>query len=173
MQGDYRWTHEVMISQEYLKQVISYNPETGIWIRLKARRSDFVGIEAGSIKKHGYRVIKIDGIEYMSARLACLYMLGRWPIEEMDHKDTIKSNDKWENLREATRAENTRNRNAKITSIVGLKGVRLTTSNKYEANIKIHGTFKYLGTFNTPEEAAKAYAIAAENEYGEFARHDA
>jgi len=161
------------LSQEYLKSILSYDPETGIWIWKTHYFIRLVGAVAGSVKKRdGYRRIKINNIEYMSARLACLYMKGRWPIEEMDHEDTIRSNDKWINLREATRADNTRNRNAKITSIIGLKGVKLTTSGKYEAAIRSKENYQYLGTFDTPEEAAKAYADAAKLAYGEFARYD-
>ncbi len=158
--------------QEYLKSILYYDPLSGKWTWLKHYYKRLIGKEAGQIKQTGYRIIKINNKEYMSARLACLYMTGEWPKEEMDHKDTIKLNDKWENLREASRAENTRNRNAKLTSLIGLKGVRLTTSNKYEANIKLNGQFKYLGTFDTPKEAATAYANAAKEAYGEFARHD-
>lgn len=160
------------LSQEYLKSILAYDPETGVWIWKIHYFIRLVGAVAGSIKQDGYRQIKIGNVDYMSARLACLYMKGRWPIEEMDHKDTNRSNDKWENLREATRAENTRNRNAKVTSLIGLKGVKLTTSGKYEAAIRSKEDYKYLGTFDTPEEAAKAYADAATEAYGKFARYD-
>jgi len=160
------------ITQEYLKSILHYDPLTGIFTWIKHYFKRLVGKQAGGIKQDGYRNIKINNKEYMSARLACLYMKGRWPLEEMDHKDTNRANDKWENLREATRAENTRNRNAKITSLIGLKGVKLTSSGKYEAAIRRNESYKYLGTFDTPEEAAEAYGKAATEAYGEFARHD-
>ena len=94
-----------------------------------------------------------------------------WERSRANKANRIQNN-KNKQQREASRAENTRNRNAKLTSLIGLKGVRLTTSNKYEANIKLNGQFKYLGTFDTPKEAATAYANAAKEAYGEFARHD-
>lgn len=160
------------LTQVYLKSILIYDPKTGIWIWKTHYFKRLIGEIAGSIKQDGYRRIKINNKDYMSARLACLYMKGRWPLEEMDHKDTIRNNDEWDNLREATRAENTRNRNAKIGTTIGFKGVKLTSSGKYEANIKINGSFKYLGSFDDPQKAANAYAKAAKDAYGEFARHD-
>lgn len=144
-----------MIDQKYLKEILDYNPYSGIWIWKKHYFKRLINKVAGGIKKDGYRSIKINNVDYMSARLACLYMKARWPIEEMDHKDTNRSNDKWINLREATRAENTRNRNVKRTSIVGFKGVKITVNGKYEASIRSRGIYQYLGIFDTPQEAAK------------------
>jgi hypothetical protein len=159
-----------MITQEYLKSILYYDPETGLWVWIKNFHSRRVGKEAGSYTNEGYKRIKIDGKEYRSARLIWFYMTGEWPENLIDHKDTNKTNEKWTNLREATNAEQCRNRNVKSNNISGYKGVKQTTSGKFEASIKIENKYKYLGSFNTPEEAADAYADAAVEAYGEFAR---
>jgi hypothetical protein len=159
-----------MIDQTELKNILRYEPETGKFIWIYSLHRTRIGTEAGSYMRDGYKRIKIGNKGYVASRLAWLYMTGEWPKHDIDHKDTDKKNDKWENLREATDAEQARNRNVKRNNVSGYKGVRQATSGRYEAAIKLNGKYKYLGMYDTPEEAADAYADAAVEAYDEFAR---
>lgn len=160
------------ITQEYLKDLLHYDPATGVfkWIvpRGRGRVKIKPGDVAGSSDGRGYAVIGIDGKLYRAHRLAFLYMTGSFPKHEVDHKDCDRSNNKWENLREATRSQNLANRGAQ-TSLC-LKGVRLLPSGRYQAYIGFKGKQRNLGVFQTPEEASAAFARAANDNFGEFAR---
>src|ERR1700730_6426271 len=99
----------VMLTQERLKELLSYDPETGIfrWIAKSSPFSNIlIGDIAGSPLAHGYLQIKIDGEQYLQHRLAFLYMLGRLPKGEGEHANLDKADNRWCNLREATRSLN-------------------------------------------------------------------
>ena len=85
----------------------------------------------------------------------------------IDHKNHIALDNKKDNLRLATREQNSRNIMS-TKSKTGFKGVRKQGS-KYQARIGINKNQIYLGTFDTPEDAAKAYDIKAVEMFGEFA----
>ncbi len=145
-----------MLTQEELKQILDYNPETGIWIWkvVKSRRVK-IGEKAGTIHPSGYRHIIINGKNYSSSRLAFFYMTGRWPNPEIDHKNRIRNDDRWENLREAT--SNINNFNKKKIGNQNLpKGVS-KHQNKFQAQVQINGKRYYLGIYDTPEEASRTY----------------
>ena len=87
------------------------------------------------------------------------------------HKDTNPSNNKWDNLREATPQENMRNQNRRITNSSGFKGVTyFPATRKWRARIKINYKQICLGLHDTPELAHQAYCEAAKKYFGEFAR---
>jgi hypothetical protein len=97
--------NQELLALEYLRSILSYCPETGIWKWLKHRRSTEIGNIAGGLM-NGYISIEIDNIPYRSARLAWFYMTGEWPLVWVDHINEIKNDDRWENLRLATISEN-------------------------------------------------------------------
>jgi HNH endonuclease len=98
------------LTAERLRELLSYDPTTGQWTWLVTRGSTApAGSIAGTIYSNGYRYITIDYRRYFSSRLAFLYMTGEWPQHEVDHIDRCSSNDKWDNLRPATRSENNAN----------------------------------------------------------------
>jgi hypothetical protein len=162
-----------MLTLERLREVLSYAPETGVWRWVVTHsRCRPAGSRAGSIKKKtGYRVIQIDGVGYQSNRLACFYMNGEWPSGDVDHRDRDRANDRWENLRPATRWQNHANRRL-TDNLSGFKGVRLSSSKKnpFRARISLGGITKHLGCYPTAEAAHAAYFKAAEEMFGEFAR---
>ena len=158
-----------------LRAVLKYDPATGVFtwrIRPGSGGHNRVvkGEPAGSVWADGYRRIRIDYASYPAARLAFLYMVGRWPQAEMDHRNRNRSDDRWANLREATRQQNQGNK-FNSNNALGLKGVCFEKDRcKFKAYIEMNGKTVNLGRFETAEEAQAAYAAAAEKQFGQFAR---
>ena len=114
------------VSQERLKYLLDYDPETGAWTwnNPNARSARVTGQEAGSVNCHGYRILRVDCQSYRSARLAWFYMTGEWPTQEVDHINRDRSDDSWANLRSTDRVQNAYNREFGLfrgISIVGHK----------------------------------------------------
>jgi hypothetical protein len=161
------------ISQAYLKQLFSYDPETGVfrWLTPKAKRIQ-VGDIAGSISKSGHRYIEIDGHAYLAHRLAWLYVHGVWPEGRLDHRDRVGDNNRISNLRPATQAQNMGNRTRGRNNKSGYKGVsvwRQDGREAWQAKIMVGKKQRHLGLFPTPEAAFEAYMAAAKEVWGEFA----
>lgn len=99
-------------------------------------------------------------------------VLGR-PLErreEVDHINNNKLDNRRENLRLATRAEQTRNSSLSRRSSSGYKGVsRQKSSGKWQAQIVVNGKYIHLGVFDDPKDAHAAYCKAATKYFGEFA----
>ncbi len=112
-----------MLTQERLLELIHYNPETGLFSRLGGRRSDRVGKVAGSPQGQGYLLIFVDGRRYRAHRLAWFYMTGEWPADGIDHVNNIKTDNRFANLRLATRAQNEMNKPPSRSNTSGVKGV--------------------------------------------------
>lgn len=156
------------ITQDRLKEVLRYDPETGLftWLVATGRRMR-VGSVAGTKSSEGYIRIAVDGKIYRAHRLAFLYMTGEWPHDQVDHCDTDRTNNRWLNLRPASNSQNAANKRA--TSSTGYKGV-YKNGIGYAAQITVGGKNIYLGQFSTPEQASAAYVAAANDNFGEFAR---
>ena len=157
------------LTQERLKELLSYDSETGIFTRkVSLSRSTWIGQIAGT-NSDGYLKISVDGLYYKGHRLAWLYIHGRWPAEQIDHIDGNRGNNAFANLREATTRQNTQNRKyASRTTMSGLLGVHYRPkSNRWVASIRIDGNPKYLGYFSSPAEAHAAY-LAAKRKFHEF-----
>lgn len=164
------------LSKEYVDNALSYDPDTGLFTwkfradKAKQINTRVAGKQAGTLDQSGYILIGINKVNYAAHRLAWLVMTGEWPASEIDHRDGMGSNNKWENLRLATRAQN--NANQKAYGASGLKGVCYHKRDKvWQAGIRIGEKSIHLGSFNTPEEAHAAYCDAAAKKYGEFALH--
>lgn len=154
------------LTQELLKLHLHYEPETGVftWIRPRAKRVK-KGDRAGSVHE-GYWAIKIFHRRYPAARVAFLYMTGRWPSKEVDHRDRNPLNDAWGNLREASRSQNCCNK--RVRNKTGFIGVTEEKSGKFKARVKLNGVRTYLGLFNTAGEAADAVMKAKREKHREF-----
>lgn len=160
-----------MLTQEELKRILHYDPASGRWAWRVSRGRVIIGEEAGCTDTNGRRRICIDGTLYLAARLAWLYMTGSWPEAQIDHKDTDQTNDRWNNLRPATHAQNLHNTTGwKKGNAAGYKGVIWHSSGKrWEARI-MHNRVTYrLGLFETAEEAHAAYQVKAKELHGEYA----
>ena len=114
------------ITQQELKRVLHYDPETGIfkWIvNAGAKGRGRAGDVAGT-NDQGYIKIIIAGKKYRAHRLAFLYMNGNFPKNAVDHIDGNRGNNKWTNLREATVTDNNRNMRLYRRNVTGLHGVQ-------------------------------------------------
>lgn len=160
------------ITQAKLKDVVDYDPETGVFtwkVRLSSRVK--VGQRAGSAHGGGYIEIGIFNRNYLAHRLAWLYVYGELP-RKVDHEDGDKTNNRIRNLRKCSSTQNMANRKVSSSSKSGLKGVSWSKSNrKWVAFIQVGGKTTYLGGFDTPELAHAAYCKAADEIYGEFSNH--
>jgi hypothetical protein len=148
-----------MIEQSYLKELLHYDPDTGVFKWLVKRKGIRDYDNAGSINNYGYLIIVIDGVKYKGHRLAWLFMHGECP-EEIDHIDRNKSNNVFSNLRACTHSQNMANQDAENV---------YQHRDKFLASVKHNGKMVYGGTHDTYEEA-KAVATRLKQElFGEYA----
>lgn len=147
-----------------------YNKRTGILTRVKSRyRPDTVGRHVGYPNAGGYLAMRFQGKSLLVHRFIWWLVTGAWPVE-LDHRNTIRSDNRWRNLRDSTRSANRANSRVGKNNLLRVKGVRLTTKGRYEPRLRVNGRALWLGTYKTIEEAVVVYACAAEQYFGEFAR---
>jgi HNH endonuclease/AP2 domain len=163
--------HTENLSLQRLKDLLQYDPDTGLFTRLiKTSNRSPVGSIVGCKRKDGYITIRIDGKAYFSHRLAFLYMEGIWP-DEIDHIDGNPSNNKWSNLRQVNSGQNKMNRRRKDGK--EYKGVVWhKQGQKWMAQINKDREHIYLGLFDNPKDAYKAYCEAATLYHGEYAKYE-
>lgn len=133
----------------------------------------YAGKSAGSPCKEGYLRVTLLNRRYLAHVLAWVLFSGAMPGDDVDidHINLNKCDNRWSNLRLATRAENLRNVGKQTNNSSGFKGVCWhTQKQRWQALIAVDGRNKYLGLFDTPEAAHAAYCVAAEKLHGEFAR---
>ena len=152
------------IDAEALRQALHYDPNTGAfkWIVKPSPRMQ-AGSPVGSPDKDGYLRVQIAGKTHKLHRLAWLYMTGAWPVDQVDHINGDKADNRWNNLRDVPNDINQQNRRtAQRTSKTGVIGVAvpLNARNKFTARIRVKGKSTFLGSFDTLEAAADAYVEA-------------
>lgn len=160
------------ITQAQLKQILNYDPETGIFTwKINSGRHGRIksGTIAGSDKqKNGYIEINFNGSLHKAHRLAVLYMTGDHPINEVDHINGIRIDNRWSNLREATLQQNKENLKIYATNTSGFPGVTWHKRvKKWQARIS-KGTIRlHLGYFDDKQGAHEKY-IEAKKEIHKF-----
>lgn len=169
-----------ILTADALRAMIHYDPDTGVFTwkarpdARKAWNTRYAGKSAGydwQIGNTAYRSIRIFDWPFLGHRLAWLYMTGEWPESMVDHADTNGLNNRWSNLRPATKSQNSANSRKPVTNKTGFKGVSVAKkSGKYRATITVNGRHKDLGIHSTPEAAHDAYCDAAAAYSGEYAR---
>ena len=138
-----------MLSQSDLHARYCYDPVTGeLTFRVTTSRKYVARQRAGGVGSHGYRQLNIDGVRYLEHRVIWAYMTGHWPECFIDHADRDKLNNKWENLRLATRSQNRRNSRAKGYWKRG---------EKFCSRVIDDGNVKHLGTFDSSTEAHQKF----------------
>ena len=149
------------MDQGRLREVLDYDPDTGIFTwKVRVSTHCRPGDEAGSPHARGYVVIGLDRCVYLAHRLAWFYVHGEWPEAEIDHRNGVRTDNRLSNLRLATSTQNKQNR----------RNARGTTPfrGRWKAQIGLgNKVTKYLGMFDTEEEAHQAY-LAAKTEMHQF-----
>jgi hypothetical protein len=150
-----------MITAERLRQLIVYDPSTGLITRPNGETLPNTPLARIRLGEYG---------AYRANRLAWLYMTGEWPARSVSYRDNDPANLRWVNLRLASPRQTAHGRKAR--NKLGVKGVRETPNGNFRASIHVNGRTLSLGTFTTKEGAVEAYATAARKHFGEFARVD-
>lgn len=159
------------ITQELVRRLFDYKDGHLYW-KVKITNSTKIGAMAGHLHKRPIKgdryMMKINYIQFATARIIFLWHYGYCP-EMVDHKNRIKTDDRIENLRAATRSENARNRSSMRGASSKYLGVYVKNEPSWIATINIDGKQHHLGSFKTEESAALAYNEMAKIHYGEFA----
>lgn len=166
-------------SKARLRRLFDY--ERGVLIWRERPRKDFktqgahatfntrwVNKSAGCLKPSGYVFITLNGVSFLAHRLIWVWHHGRIPKNlNLDHIDGNKSNNRIENLRLATRSQNSANAPISKRNKSGFKGVQ-ASGEKWSARIRLNGKAHHLGSYTNIEDAAAVYAFASDLAYGEF-----
>ena len=173
-----------MVDQKTLKELLHYDPETGLFTWLKRDRSQFksdrawnarnahyAGNVAGCDNGRGYIVIKVFGRLYKAHRLAFLYMTGELPLADTDHINGVKGDNRWVNIRSVDHAENGKNQRRYASNTSGVMGVGWHKgSKKWQVRINTAMNEKHLGSFTDKFEAI-CCRKSAENKHGYHDNH--
>lgn len=164
-------TSPLGVTLDELKAIVHYDPETGLFTRLVASGARWpAGPVPGSVDRHGHVRLGILRGTFQGHRVAWFYMTGEWPALGIDHRNRVPNDNRWDNLRLATKSENGANEGLRKNNTSGFKGVTWSkVAGKWMAQIRTHGKKRYLGHYVDPADAAEAYRQAAAKHYGEFA----
>jgi len=159
------------LTQDELKKWLHYCPDTGVFTRLKSAGNVKAMTEAGGLNPAGYVLISVKSGRYMAHRLAFLYMLGRFPLDQTDHINHNRSDNRWANLRDINNLDNGRNISMKKTNTSGITGVYWhKKNNNWCSRIAVNGKTINIGSFDNKTDAAIA-RLMAEQKYGFHENH--
>jgi hypothetical protein len=159
-------------SGQLLEWLFSYDPQTGHFTHLTARggRSGGIGAAAGTRANTGYISIKLPDRHVLAHRLAWLWMTGKWPDGEVDHINGDRADNRWCNLREATRSQQAQNGAKRSTNNSGRIGVFFDKHRKkWTACVTLHGRAVFRKRYDAFDEACAAREAAEQKHFGEFA----
>lgn len=147
-----------MLTQAELKQLLHYDPETGLFTWITTGTGRKRNKSAGWLQRDGYRRIGIHGATYLEHRLAWLYVHGNFPPEQLDHINRTRHDNRITNLRTVSRQQNAFNLSLYKNNKSGYIGVHWRKDmNEYRACIRIDGKLKTIGYYACPKQAHEAY----------------
>jgi len=159
--------------REEALRVLEYKPETGMLIWKENKQSRFVGREAGSVNHHGYRRMHLLSTRIDAHRLIWLMHYGSLPDGEVDHINGNKLDNRLENLRLADQQRNQQNTGVRCDSRLGIKGVRIRPSGKYQARVKLTDGSRLVKSFYLLDSAVAWLSFVRKESHGAFARDSA
>lgn len=149
------------MNKEHFLEFLDYDPLTGIFFWKKVTNARLkIGSRAGYLGSNGYRYLTLNGKMYLEARVAWLIHTGNWPLNEIDHINRVKNDNRIINLREATRGQQIVNSKRKRTINIELQnfpGVMKNNKGKYYIGTKRNNKYIRIGSYDTPEEAYEIY----------------
>lgn len=159
------------IIPEDIKDFVEYNPETGTFVWTQDRGYNKVkGKEILNVDANGYNIVVFKGKNYKAHRVA-FYLMGEEVPEFVDHISGNRSDNRWANLRPATKSQNAVNSKAREGASQKSRGVDFNKQQgKFRARITEGQKTKLIGYFPTEELAYSAYKAEAQKVFGEFVR---
>lgn len=158
------------LTQDEIKSLFDYKNGKLVW-KIKPNRNIRIGDAAGSIDSHGYLQTKHNGIVYLNHRLIWLMHYG-WLPRLIDHVNGNKTDNRIENLRQATPQQNQHNAKRRVDNKSGVKGVIWhKDSRKWRADIQVNGKRRSLGCFDSIENAKEFIMLAREMLHENFANN--
>lgn len=162
----------MILSHNRLIELLHYNIDTGIFTWKKQKGKNKPGDVVKRVSDTGYNIVMLDRKLYKAHKLALYYVYGIYPDKSVDHINGIKTDNRFDNLRLATKSENAFNMKLKVNNTSGVKGVSWRTDrNKWRVYIKVNGIYESFGHFSTLEEAREVAYTARQHRHGEFARY--
>lgn len=163
--------HSMTPTPERLRELISYDPKTGVltWReRTKEDISDLAALNGWNARfagktafqhltPHGYMSGCVLAKTLQAHRVAWAIFYGSWPTHNIDHINGIKTDNCIENLRDVTQVENAMNSKVRVNNKYGVTGVHwCKRANKWRARINKNGKTREIGTFRNFDDAVLA-----------------
>lgn len=158
------------LTQDSLKDVIHYDPDTGAFTWARGRPGCRRGDPCGRVNTGGYLEIGVFGRLHHAQRLAVLYMTGVMPPQSVDHINFDRLDNRWSNLRCASQSQNMANVRLRATNTSGVHGVTWDKDRqKWRAQLRVGGKQVNLGRYDSKDEASEVVKAAAREQWGDFA----
>lgn len=165
------------LTAEIIREILEYRPLDGVFYWRNEGRAGFnnsaifhkAGDIAGTKRKvDGRVVIRINGKLYLRYRLAWLWVTGVWPLAEIDHIDGDPTNDRFSNLRDASRTKNQENmrlpqKTKESSAFLGVYANKKGRKKRWRSAISVAGKQISLGAFYNEIDAYEAYVHAKRN----------
>lgn len=164
-----------MLTVERVRELLNYDPETGLFTwkhsRGTARKGNLAGYARTTQQGKTYWVIRMDRVSHLAHRLAWVWMYGTVPEDQIDHVDGNGTNNAIANLRTVSLSENMKNKRKQANNTSGVTGVSWEkNSSKWEVRIMIGGKSVYFGRYADFQQAV-SIRKKAETLYGFHSNH--
>lgn len=160
------------LTRSSLVELLLYDAETGEFFWKAARNgTKGAGAIAGNVGRDGYRRIRVNGKAYLAHRLALLHETGKFPVDEVDHVNHRRDDNRISNLRGCSSSENSRNMSLGEKNSSGVIGVYFEiTRGKWRGQIRDKGKVIHLGYYRAFLDAVCARK-SAELKFAYHANH--